>query len=158
MDVPYRYPYNPPVLSILALFGYGFLWMAGDWLERGHPPTGFSLWFSLLGVIPIGWALIIGVRRILVDRYLVVDNDSMVLPIGPLQMGTAKIEYASIRRVWRHYIRPYEYRFVLKVATEEQAFKILPSFLPDNESYRALEEFLNRKLLENTSGKKSRRD
>jgi hypothetical protein len=43
---------------------------------------------------------------------------------------------------------------VLKVATEDQTFKIVPAFLPDNESYRALEEFLNRKLLENTRAKK----
>jgi hypothetical protein len=72
-------------------------------------------------------------------------------------MRSANTEYTSIRRVWRQYVRPYEYRFVLKVA-KEQAFKILPAFLPDNESYRALEEFLNGKLLENTRAKKSPRD
>jgi len=47
---------------------------------------------------------------------------------------------------------------VLKVATEEQTFKIVPAFLPDNESYRALEEFLTRKALENTTAKKAARN
>jgi hypothetical protein len=83
------------------------------------------------------------------------DNDSMVLPIGLFEMRTAKIEYPSVRRVWRHYLY---YTFVLQVATEEQAFRIVPAFLPDNESYRALEEFLTRKALENTSAKEAARN
>jgi hypothetical protein len=158
MDVPHQYPYNPRLWSILVSFGSGFLWIAVDWLPPGHIPTGFRLWESLIGLIPIAWALIVGVRRIWIERYLLLDHDSMVLPIGLFQMRTAKIEYTSIRRVWRHYLRPNEYRFVLKVATEEQNFKIVPAFLPDNESYRALEEFLNRKALENTGAKKSPRN
>ena len=162
MEVPHQYPYNPPLRFILLSFGSGFLWIAVDWfpywLPRGHIPTGFSLWFSLIGLIPIALAIIVGVRRIWVEHYLLLDNDSMVVPIGLFAMRTAKIEYTRIRRVWRHYVRPYEYTFVLKVATEEQAFKILPAFLPDNESYRALEEFLNRKLLENTRAKTTPRN
>lgn len=59
-------------------------------------PAGFDLWF---GLIPIALALINGVRRILFKRYLLLDNDSMVLPIGPLQVRTARVEYASIKRV-----------------------------------------------------------
>ena len=158
MEVPHQYPYNPPVWAILLSFGSGFLWIAVDWfpywLPGGHIPTGFKLWFSLIGLIPIAGSLIFAVRRIWAERYLLLDHDSMLLPIGPFATRKAKIEYTSIRRVWRHYVRPYEYSFVLKVATEERAFKILPAFLPDNASYRALEEFLNRKLLENTRAKK----
>jgi hypothetical protein len=163
MEIPHRYPYNPPLWLILLSFGSGFLWIGADWLPYwllpwGHIPTGFRLWESLIGLIPIALALIVGVRRIWVERYLLLDDDGMVLPLGLFQMWTARIEYTSIRRVWRHYVRPYEYRFVLKVATEEQAFTILPAFLPDNQSYRALEESLNRKLLENTRAKKSPRN
>ena len=162
MEVPHQYPYKPPLWLILLSFGSGFLWTSVDWLpywlSGGHIPTGFSFWFSLVGLIPIALAFIVGVFRISFEGYVLLDNDSMVLPLGLLQMRRARIEYTSIRRVWRHYIRPYEYRFVLKVATEEQAFTILPAFLPDNESYCALEEFLNRKLLENTRAKKSPRN
>ena len=158
MEVPHQYPYNPPAWLILLSFGSGFLWMAVDWLPTRHTPTGFKLGYSLIGLIPIAWSLILAVHRIWAERYLLLDHDSMVLPIGLFAMRTAKIEYTSIERVWRHYVRPYEYRFVLKVATEEQAFEILPAFLPDNESYRALEEFLNRKLLENTRAKKPPRN
>ncbi len=158
MKVPHQYPYNPPVWAILLSFGSGVLWTAVDWLPPGYIPTGFKLWLSPIGFIPIAWSLIFAVRRIWAERYLLLDHDSMVLPVGLFATRTAKIEYTSIRRVWRHYLRPNEYRFVLKVATEEQAFKILPAFLPDNESYRALEEFLNRKLLENTRAKESLRN
>lgn len=153
MEVPHRYPYNPPVSAILLLFGSGTLWIAVEWLSlRGHIPAGFNLRFGLILIV---WAIVVGLHRILVDRYLLLDHDSMVFPIGPFTRRTAKIEYTSIKRVWRRYIRPCEVRFVLKVETEEQAFRILPAFLPDNESYRALEEFLNRKLLENARGKQS---
>lgn len=152
MELPHRYPYNPRLWDILTLFGSGFLLIAADWLPGRHTPTGFSFWFSLIGLIPIAWALIIGARRILVKRYLLLDNDSMILPIDLFQMRTATIEYTSIRRVWRHYMT---YTFVLRIATETQTFSILPTSLPDNESYRAVEEFLNRKLFENTRAKKS---
>ena len=159
MEVPHQYPYNPPLWFILWSFAAGLLWIAADWLPYwlpgGHIPTGFSFWFSLVGLIPIALAFVVGVFRISFESHLLLDNDSMVLPLGLFQMRTARIEYASIRRVWRRYVRPYEYNFVLKVATEEQAFTILPAFLPDNQSYRALEGFLKRKLLENTRAKKS---
>jgi hypothetical protein len=162
MEVPNQYPYNPPLWLILLFFGSGFLWIAPDWLPYwlpvGHVPTGFRFWFSLVGLIPIALAFIVGVFRLSFENYVLLDNDRMVLPLGLFQMRTARIEYASIRRVRRHYVRPYEYRFVLKVATEEQAFTILPAFFSDNESFGALEEFLNRKLLENTRAKESPRN
>lgn len=161
MEVPHQYPYNPPLWLILLSFGSGFLWIAADWLpywlSGGHIPTGFRFWSSLVGFIPLAWAFIMSVFRVSFETYLSLDHDSMVVPIGLFQMRTARIEYSSIQRVWRHYVRPYEYNFVLKLATEEQAFTILPVFLPDSESYRALEEFLNRKLLENTRATKSPR-
>jgi hypothetical protein len=143
-----RYPCNPPLRLVFVFFGGGLLWIAAEWLQWG--PSGIGLWFSLIGLIPMGFAVALGVRWIWCDRYLVLDSDSMMLPVGLFQIRTAKIEYTSIRRVWRHYIRPYEFRFVLKVATGEQVFKILPAFLPNSESYRALEEFLNGKFHENT--------
>jgi len=80
--------------------------MASDWLRWGHLPTGFNLWFSLIGLIPITLALILGVRWIWVERFLLLDHESMTLPIGLFGVRTAKIEYTSIRRVWQKYIRP----------------------------------------------------
>lgn len=161
MEVPYRYPYNPPAWLILLCFGTGILWIAVDWLPywlgEGHGPTGFHLWRWFLGFIPIVYAFGLAVCRILFERYLLLDHDRMVVPVGLFQMRTATIDYTGISRVWRHYIGPYEYRFVLKVASGEQVLAILPSFLPDNESFCALEEFLNRKLSENARAKKTAR-
>lgn len=157
MEEPHQYPYNPPPSLILFAFGSGFLWIASDWLPYWltgkYIPTGFNFWFSLLGLVPIALALTVGVLRISFQNYLLLDSDSMVVPIGLFQMRTARIEYTSIRRVSQHYIRPFEVRLILKVETEGQAVSILPAFLPDDESYRVLEEFLNRKLLENTAKK-----
>src|SRR5439155_9924939 len=104
----HQYPYNPPVWAILLSFGSGFLWMAVDWLPPGHIPTGFKLWSSLIGLIPIVWSLIFAVRRIWVERYLLLDHDSMILPIGLFAMRTAKIELPSIMRVVQHYVCPLE--------------------------------------------------
>ena len=95
------------------------------------------------------------VRRITVERYLLLDNDSMVLPTGLFQMRTARIEYTSIKRVWRHYL-PFK-TVVLRVATENHTFEIVSTLLPDNESYRALEEFLSLKAHENAAQQASQK-
>ena len=85
------------------------------------------------------------------DRRLLLNKDEMVLPTGLLQRGAARIAYASIEGVWRHYLPA---TVVLRVATEKCIFEIVSVLLPDNESfYRALEEFLNLKAQENAANK-----
>ena len=63
-------------------------------------------------------------------------------------MRTARIEYTSIERVWRHYLPA---TLVLRVATKTRTFEIVSVLLPDNESYRALEGFLSLKVQENAA-------
>ena len=158
MEVPHRYSYNPPLGLILLLFGLGFLWIGLEWFSsQGGFPKGFHLWIAL---IPIAVAFVVGVHRILIDRFLLLDRDSMILPMGPFTRRTTKIEYTSIRRVWQQHSSSYYGggTYVLCVATEERTVKILPGFLPDKESVRTLEEFLNGRLLENTRPKKSERN
>jgi hypothetical protein len=150
MELPHQYPYNPRLRLILLVFGCGLLWIAVQWFSWGHMSTRFSLWF---GFIQIALALMLGVRRISVERFLLLDNDGMVLPTGLFQMGTARIEYASIKRVWRHYLPA---TVVLRVATEKHTFEIVSILLPDNESYRAIEEFLSLKTHENAAQKTPR--
>jgi len=106
-------------------------------------PTGFSLWFGLL---PIMLALLVGVRRIAFDRRLLLDKDEMILPTGYFRTRAARISYPSIERVWRHYL---PLTVVLRVATGERTFEIVSTMLPDNESYLAIENFLNLKAQEN---------
>src|SRR5690242_15584994 len=101
MELPHQYPYNPRLRLILLVFGVGAFWIALQWLLGGHAPTGFSLWF---GLVPIILALMLGVRRISFERYLLLDKDNMVLPTGLFQMSMARIEYTSIQRVWRQYL------------------------------------------------------
>ena len=150
MELPHQYPYNPRVRLILLVFGTGPLWIAVQWFSCGHVPTGFSLWF---GFAPIMLALMLGVRRISIERYLLLDNDSMVLPTGLFQMKAARIEYRSIVRVWRHYLPA---TVVLRVATQKHTFDIVSVLLPDDESYRALEGFLRLKAQENAAQKPPR--
>ncbi len=148
MELPHQYPYNPRVRLILLVFGGGLLWIAIQWLSWGRMPTRFSLWF---GLIPIALALVVSVRRISVERFLLLDNDGMILPTGLFQMRTAGIEYASIKRVRRHYL-PFA-TVVLRVETEKRTFEIVSVLLPDNDSYRAVEEFLSLKAHENAARK-----
>ena len=46
-------------------------------LVGAHAALGSSLWF---GLIPIALALVVSVRRISVERFLLLDNDGMILP------------------------------------------------------------------------------
>lgn len=149
MQLPHQYPYNPRLRLIFLVFGAGLLWIAVEWLSCGHIPIGFSLWF---GLAPIALGFALGLRRVSVRRYLLLDNDSMVLPTGPFQMKAARIEYSSIRRVGRHYLPA---AVVLRVATQERTFEIPSVLLPDNESYRALEEFLSIKVQQNAARENS---
>lgn len=145
MDLPQRYPYNPRLLVILLVLGVGLLWIAVLWLLWGHVPAGFGLWF---GLVPITLAVTLGVRRILFQRYLVLDRGRIVIPTGLFQRKTAQIEYASIERVWRHYLPA---TLVLLVATKTRTFEIVSVLLPDNASYGALESFLSLKAQENVA-------
>jgi hypothetical protein len=152
MEVPHQYPYNPPLRAILLFFGSGALWVAADWFPWRHIPSLFRLCHSLVGFLLVAVALIVGLFRISFEGYLWLDYDSMLLPIGLFQMRTARIEYTSIKRVCRRY-PSYFYSsggFVLDVATEKEIFRVLPTFFADNESFQAVEEFLNQKALENT--------
>ena len=147
MELPHKYPYNPRVRPLFLLSGVGLLWLGIQRLSWGRMPTGFSLWFGLL---PIVLALLLGVRRVSFDRSLLLDKNEMILPTGFLQMATVRIAYASIERVWRHYL---PFTVVLRVAAEKRTFQIVLLLLPDNESYRALEEFLHMKAQENAANK-----
>jgi hypothetical protein len=77
IELPYQYPYNPRLGLILLIFGVGLLWIAVLWLPGGRVPTGFSFWF---GFVPITLALLLGVRRIFLERYLYLDNDGHGTP------------------------------------------------------------------------------
>ena len=147
MELPHKYSYNPRVRLLFLISGVGLLWIGVQRLSWGRMPTGFSLWFGLL---PIVLALLLLVRLVSLDRNLILEKDEMILPTGFLQMATARIAYASIERVWRHYL---PFAVVLRVAAEKRTFQIVLLLLPDNESYRALEEFLHMKAQENAAKK-----
>jgi hypothetical protein len=147
MELPIEYPYNPRPRLIFVVLGAGFAWIGVQRLSCGCMPTGFSLWFGLLLIM---LALLLGVRRVAFDRRLLLDKDEMVLPTGFFQTGAARIEYASIERVWRHYLPA---TVVLRPATEKRIFEIVSVLLPDDQSYRALEEFLKLKVEENAANK-----
>jgi len=149
MELPHQYPYNPRPRIIFLVSGVGLLWIGVQRLSWGRMPTGFSLWF---GLVPIALAILLGVRRILFDRCLLLDNDGLFLPRGLLQTGTARVDYTSIERVWRHYLPA---TVILRVATEKHIFEIVSVLLPDNKSYLTLEEFLSLKAQENAAKKTS---
>ena len=144
MELPREFPYNPRPGLILLVSGVGLLWIGVQWLSWGIP-TGLGLWF---GLVPIMLAVLLGVRRAALDRCLLLNQDQMILPTGFLQTGTARIEYGSIKRVCRHYLPA---AVVLRVATEKRTFEIVSVLLPENDSFRAVEEFLNLKAQQNVA-------
>lgn len=75
MDLPRQYPYNPRPRLIFFVSGAGLLWIGVQRLSWGHMPTGFSLWF---GLTPIVMALLLGLRRVWFDRWVLLDKEEMV--------------------------------------------------------------------------------
>jgi hypothetical protein len=150
MELPHQFPYNPRPRLILFVSGAGLLWIGVQRLSWGRMPTGFSLWF---GVVPVTLALVLGLRRVLCNRVLLLDSDGIALPTGLLQTNTTRISYTSIQLVWRHHLPA---TIVLRVATEKRIFEIVSVLLPDNQSFVAVEEFLRLKAQENTPTKTSR--
>jgi len=147
MDLPHQYPYNPRPRLILVVAGVGLLWIVVLTLSWGRMPTGFGLWF---GLVPIILALLLAVRRASLHRLLLLDIDEMVLPTGLLQIGTVRVPYSDIQRVWRHYLPA---AVVLRVTTERRTFEIVSVLLPNAESYRAIEDFLSFKAKENAANR-----
>ena len=147
MELPREYPYNPRPRLIFLVSGIGPLWIGVQRISCGRMPTGFSLWFGLL---PITLALLLVVRRVAFERRLQLDKDEMVLPTGFLQTGAARIQYTSLKCVWRHYLPA---TVVLRLATEKRIFEVVSVLLPDDESYRAIEEFLKLKAEQNAANK-----
>lgn len=145
MKLPREYSYNPRLRLIFLVSGGGLLWIGVQRLSWGRMPTGFGLWF---GLVPIILAVLLWVRRAAFDCRLLLDKDGIILPTGFLQTKTARIEYASIKRVWRHYLPA---TVVLRVATEKRTFEIVSLLLPENDSYLALDGFLNLKAQQNVA-------
>jgi len=146
-ELPHEYSYNLRARAILLISGAGLLWIGVQRLSFGRMPTGFRLWF---GLVPILLALLLGIRRVSFHCRLLLDKDEMILPTGFFQRDSTRVAYASIERVWRHYL---PITVVLRIATAARTFQIASVLLPDDESYRALEAFINQKVQENTAKK-----
>jgi hypothetical protein len=143
MNIPHQYPYNPQPRLILWVSGAGLAWIGIQRLSWDRLPTGFSLWF---GLVPVVLAMLLVIRRLMLNRSVLLNEDEMILPTGFLQTGTARIPYSSVQRVWRHYLPA---TIVLRVATERRTYEIVSMLLRDRESYLAIEEFLTAKTHEN---------
>jgi hypothetical protein len=143
MDLPREYSYNPQLRLIFWTVGAGLAWILVLRSSSGQMPHGFGLW---LGVIPIMLGLLLALRRVAVDRRLLLDKEQLVLPTGFLQRHTARIPYASIERVWRTYL---PFTVVLRVATKRGKFEVVSALLPDSQSYLDVEQFLTLRAQEN---------
>jgi hypothetical protein len=140
VDLPRRYSYNPGWRQILFAVGSGLLWIIIIALECNCRPHGFVLWF---GLTPITVGLVVAVRRMAFNRYLVLDSDALTLPTGFLRMRTKRIPYADIERVWGVYTL---WMMVLYVGTKRGKFEVLSPMLPDARSFLEVGNFLHHTL------------
>src|SRR5208283_4609137 len=91
VELPRRYPFNPPWRIILFLFapGAGLLALLG--LHWAPARLG-----AALGAILVTFAFVLAVRRIALPRFLELGQDALLLPAGFLRARTTKIAYADI--------------------------------------------------------------
>ena len=100
-------------------------------------PHGFVLWIGLALTI-LGFLLT--VRRLAFKCYLVLDEDSLILPTGFGRVRTTRIPYTSIERIWETSL---PFTTVLSLATKEDKFEVVSIMLPDARSYVDVVKFLN---------------
>jgi hypothetical protein len=93
---------------------------------------------ALAGTLAI-MALLLTVRRLSLRRFVELGPDALSLPTGLLQLGTARIQYSDITRVWEAYL---PLTTVLRIATAARTFDVLSEMLPDSDSYFELRDFV----------------
>lgn len=125
---------------MIFVFAAGLIWITIMGLECNCKPHGFSLWF---GVTPVAGGLVLVVRRMLFNRYLVLDTDAVILPTGFLRAQTRRIPYVDIERVWGVHAL---WMAVLYVGTKQGKFEVLSAMLPDSRSFLEVGNFLNHRL------------
>src|SRR5437660_11770834 len=137
MNLPRQYSYNPRLSLVLLLSGGGIVWLIVGGLVCGCRPHGFLLW---LGLAPIIFGLLLTVRRLAFNCYLVLDLDALLLPTGFGRVRTTRIPYTSIERVWETRL---PFATVLSIATTGGKFEVVSTMLPDARSYVDAGRFLN---------------
>ena len=137
MNLPRQYSYNPRLSLVLLLSGGGIVWLIVGGLVCGCRPHGFLLW---LGLAPIIFGLLLTVRRLAFNCYLVLDLDALLLPTGFGRVRTTRIPYTSIERVWETRL---PFATVLSIATKGGKFEVVSTMLPDARSYVDVGRFLN---------------
>src|SRR6185295_10303536 len=122
-------PYDPNVralvvLSLIALpCGLMIILTAPAW-------SRFHLYCAYIGAG--GW-LVLTLRRLLWKRYLVLDDETISVPSGPLRLRTKRIVLRDIQRVWVVRAGPTN---ILCVRTSDSKLEIQDIFLPNGTVFR----------------------
>lgn len=140
MKLPRRYPYSPRLWLLVLNLGAGVGWIAVVALICGCRPNTISL---SLGLVLIVLGLLLAVRRLAFNCYLVLESDALMLPTGFLRVRTTRIPYMNIERVWQIHL---PWMAVLCVGTKQGKFEVLSGMLPETRSYVAIGEFLNSRV------------
>ena len=134
MDLPRRFTYGPQwrqvglfwavVVALLVLAGV-------HWISL---PVAV-----IFGIIPLGAALTGTLRRMFRPRFLELEPDALLLPIGRFQQEITRIGYADIEHTvnFAHPQMPF-----LKLQTKGRTLTISRILLPDMASYVAIKDFI----------------
>jgi hypothetical protein len=139
VELPRRYPFNPPWRIILLLFATGAGMLALLGLHWAPARLG-----AALGAIVVAFAFVLAVRRIALPRFLELGQDAFLLPAGFLRARTTKIVYADIE--WTREIKRGD--AILELRAKGRTYDILSSFLPDAASYVDVGNFVTSRLRE----------
>jgi len=133
MDLPRRFPYNPQWRIIL--FGLAFGGAAavcGKILNNWIMTLVFGIPFVIL-------SLLLAVRRLAFPKFLLLEQDSVLIPKGFLRTWVTKIPYADIENGWERASGSIE---TLVLQVKGRTFEINSMMLPDMASYVAVRDFV----------------
>jgi hypothetical protein len=136
MDLPRRFTYGPQWRQIVVMLALGgaLLALVGR----------VSFWLGMaFGFVPLAFALMGIVRRLLLPRFLELGQDALLLPAGFLRTRVASISYADIEQIGEV---ARGRMTTIKLRTKGGSFEITSILLPDMASYVAIRDFINSRV------------
>ncbi|EEF60711.1 hypothetical protein [Pedosphaera parvula] len=138
MDLPRQFAYGPQWKFIFYFFVAGIALLALAGVHFVSPTVGIALSF-----LPLCFALVGTVRRLVFPRFLELGQDTFSVCTGFFQARVTRIPYADIEQAWE-VVGPRMTIFHLR--TKDRTTEILSILLPNMTSYVAVRDFVNSRV------------
>lgn len=134
MRLPAEIPYNPRAkVFVLIILGGASLWFLSFMI--GLPPK-----LALLGSLIAGaFVVVLGIRRLLLKRFLTLRENDMIIPTGFLYLRDTPVAYSRLNQL-REY--PLFHAHTLTFRNGKATLQLTSLLMPDDETYLEVRDFL----------------